>query len=88
MVAVPMRRDHVINLLKLCVFHRVDDTSGIPRRRWPGITCIDEQGFPRRRNKECGISAFNVDDIDIQRPRSLCLSAGEDAGEDQRQETD
>src|SRR5580704_1594974 len=66
-VAVPMRGNQMIDLLKSGVLDRIDDAACIARSRdCSDIPGIDEQGLAGRRNKQYRVAALHVDDVDLQ----------------------
>jgi hypothetical protein len=77
MVAVPMRRDEVVDRGDAGVLHRGHDAIGIPR---PWVAGVDENRFAGRRDEECRVAAFHVDEVHLQALRR-CLSRRGDNGE-------
>ena len=72
-VAVPMRCDQVINLRHTARSGGVDDSAGVPRRAHAPVSRIDEQRLTRRRHEERRVTAFYVDNIDVQSLREAGL---------------
>jgi len=70
MIAVVVRRPHVINLLDAGCGQRGDDAIEIAGASVAGV---DEQRFTRWCDKQRGLPAFGVDIVDVQRPAGAGL---------------
>ena len=69
MIAVPMRRDQMIDLLNAGVFHRIENAICVANRPRAVIAGIDQQRLARRRNDQRGVAALDIDDINVERLR-------------------
>jgi len=63
---MPMRDDEMIDLLEAGVFDGVHDAGGVAGRGGSCVTGVDEQRFMGRRDKQRGVAAFDIDDVDVQ----------------------
>jgi hypothetical protein len=61
----------VIDLLQAGVFHSSHDAIGVSRSGGAAVPGVDEQRLTGGCRKECGVSAFDVDQVDIERLASL-----------------
>src|SRR5262249_61524587 len=69
MVAVPVRRNQVIDLLDAGIFHRRHDPAGVARCCSTAVAGVDEHGLTGWTDEKCRVTAFNVDDINLERLR-------------------
>jgi hypothetical protein len=70
MIAVVMRRPHVINLLDASCAQRGEDAIEIAGA---GVAGVHEQRFAGRADEQRGLPAFGVDVVDVQRPAGAGL---------------
>src|SRR5262249_27326425 len=66
-VAVPMRRDQVVDLLQFGIFCRSHDALGITNRSGSGVPRIDEKRLALRCYEQGCIAALDVDHINVER---------------------
>src|SRR5262245_58182288 len=63
MIAMPMRRDQVVDLCESGVLDGIHDPSRVPRRSRTTVTSVDQDGFARRRYEKRRAAALHVDEI-------------------------
>jgi hypothetical protein len=66
MIAMPVRRDEVIDLFQSRVPDRRSDAFPVPLGALAQIAGIDEHRLARRRNDERRLAAFDVDGVNLQ----------------------
>ena len=76
MVAVPVRRDVVIDLREACVLDGFHDPSRIACRRGAPVSSVDEHRFTGGRHEQRRVSTLDVYDIDVERPARLRREQG------------
>src|SRR5207237_6056096 len=65
MITVVMRDDQMIDRRHSRVLRRRHNSFGVTHRGWAAVSGVDEHRFSGRCNKQYGIAAFNIDDIDV-----------------------
>ena len=63
----------MIDLREAGVFRGVEDSSRIADGAHAAVARVDEERLTRRRYEQRRVTAFDVDDIDVQRLRAACL---------------
>ena len=67
-VAVPVGRDEVLDLLQAGILHRSHNASSVSHSRCSAIARINQNRLSGGSDEKCRIPAFDIDDIDIQCP--------------------
>src|SRR5205823_5566615 len=79
-IAVPVRDNQMVDLLKPGVFSGRHDATGVTNGARSNIACVHEQRFPGGRDEERGIAALDVNYIDSERLAGLGLRNGDRSG--------
>ncbi len=66
MVAVPMRRDQVIDLFEAGSVDRGHHPIRIARRCRPAVARVDQHRLAGGRDKERRVAAFDIEDVNLQ----------------------
>ena len=67
MIAVVMGYDQVIDRRDSCVLRRRHNSFGVTHRGCAAVSGIDEHRLSGRCDKQHGIAAFDIDDINVER---------------------
>ena len=78
MIAVPVRRDQVVDLREAGVLDRGHDAVGVARRRpAPPLPVSISSDSPDGDDEQRRVAALDVDDVDVQRRPAARLRVGE-----------
>ena len=77
MIAVPVRDNQMIDLPQAGIFDGSHDAARIAWCGGAGVARVHEERRTGRRHEKRRVAAFNVDDVDVQRPRCARLSDGQ-----------
>ena len=66
-ILVQVGDQQIVNARQVCVAYGGHDPVRIAAHH-PRITRVDEQRLPRRRDDERGLTAFDVDEVEVERP--------------------
>jgi hypothetical protein len=87
-VGVKVRGHQVIDLGHPGIAHRGHDPVGVPGRGRPAVGGVDEQRFARGRHQQRGVSAFDVDQVEVERGARTRLRRHERHGQSHGQSHD
>ena len=72
-IAVPVRRDQVVDLREAGILDGGHDALGVARRGRAAVARVDQQRLAGRRDEQRRVAAFDVDDVDVQGLRRAAL---------------
>jgi hypothetical protein len=80
-IAMPVRRDQIIDLHDARVFRRGEDALGVAKGRRAAVAAIDQHRLPRGCGEQRRVAALDVHDVDVERLARLCVRRDERSAE-------